>query len=488
MGAEGKKRPGEPFQTTAKQWNEIIDAAEYVKARNLPGSSRPAAVQPSKDSGIVRVKNDSGSALAQFAIAGVSAPIFNPSDSDKLPEFKRQPAFSVVEPEAEAHRGAFVVTLEPIPDGSVGSAVVAGVVQCLVNVSNEDHRRATVIEGDSAKLESAHSGGAEIITCQAGTGEKWAVVRLGNGTKLEILSGVYASSLAKAGGGSSPGSASSASFTVKKSAGGATANVGDSVTVTNYDVEFERESGKWGQVYRDEYTFPQWWPLNIAGEGEDSDSDSSEGSGSDSGGNSGSDSDSDSGGGDGGQLAAPDGGECPDGYQRISVSLRTPEGCEDCESDSGSDSDSGDDDCNFICVQSGLLGTYSCPVECVSGACCDGESIPSRIYCDIENSDHPNIEDQTLEMNWSESDGWWSGSVDCGATLYLDCGNASGFDFWWDDHVNVHTVIDGITCNPLGVSALGKVFSGLGGDASCDAGSSTADFHFYASPTDAAQC
>jgi hypothetical protein len=95
-------------------------------------------------------------------------------------EFKNRVALSCVTPDIDAHEGRFVVLAEPLAVGAIGRAYIAGVCPVQVNVTDEAHGYASIADGDTTQLASATSGPAQILWKAAGTGSRWAVVRLGN--------------------------------------------------------------------------------------------------------------------------------------------------------------------------------------------------------------------------------------------------------------------------------------------------------------------
>ena len=58
-------------------------------------------------------------------------------------------------------------------------AMALGLCPVKITVENEDHAFADVNDGEAATLKSTATGAAQILWKEDGTGEKWAVVRLG---------------------------------------------------------------------------------------------------------------------------------------------------------------------------------------------------------------------------------------------------------------------------------------------------------------------
>ena len=110
-------------------------------------------------------------------IAAITGPVLNPATD--LPGFMERTALLSHLPEVPADDGQFVIFLEPVPDGDMGMAVVAGVVPVQIDVVNAAHKYADVKHEDVSELQSRLVGAAEILWKESGTGTKWALVRLG---------------------------------------------------------------------------------------------------------------------------------------------------------------------------------------------------------------------------------------------------------------------------------------------------------------------
>jgi len=175
-------RTGQRLDIPAGDWNAAMDAAADLRTRQMAfrAGSDPAWLQ----SGVVRVRNDSGADRSAFDVLGVSGVIVEPADN--LAEFQRRGRVCLtgVVPAKADHVGKFVVLIEPLADGAIGKAVAAGVVQCQVDVQSEGDQYAEVADG-SYTLASGDGGTARILSVQSGTGVKWAVVRIGNATAGE---------------------------------------------------------------------------------------------------------------------------------------------------------------------------------------------------------------------------------------------------------------------------------------------------------------
>jgi hypothetical protein len=169
---------GDKLEIPAAAWNACLDAAE---AHRQGGAPPPAnGPQQFRQADIVLVKNSSGSTVSRFGVLGISGVIFTPSAA--LASFQNQVAFTGVTPTTADHKGKFVICLEPIANGKVGRAWIAGVCQVEIDVTDAAHKFAEVKNSDRTQLASSGSGSARILYSPGGTGTKSCVVRFGNHT------------------------------------------------------------------------------------------------------------------------------------------------------------------------------------------------------------------------------------------------------------------------------------------------------------------
>lgn len=172
-------KPGDPI--SAEQANLIRRLLRReVTGPGVHADSTGWHVRPSArliDRTVI-VKNDSGSNLGQFAVLGIDDPVYSPDGMEVV--FEERVRLEGVVPDEDVHRGRFVVLLEPANDGKDALAVVSGVVQVHVSVSDEAHEFADMVDGEMAHLKSGIEGAAQILWKETGTGVKWAVVRIGN--------------------------------------------------------------------------------------------------------------------------------------------------------------------------------------------------------------------------------------------------------------------------------------------------------------------
>jgi hypothetical protein len=179
-----KVQPGQRLEITAEAYNAFLDAARAVREHKQFGTEASPFF---RQSGIVKVKNASGSDQARFAVLGLTTPLILPADN--LDEFKRQVTFQGVVPVPNQHAGRFAVLLEPLPAGQIGLAVIAGVVPVRLAVDPAQlYDGAEIIPGDTEKLRNVPHGSARVLWIQpsdpndpSSLYRRWAIVRLDHG-------------------------------------------------------------------------------------------------------------------------------------------------------------------------------------------------------------------------------------------------------------------------------------------------------------------
>lgn len=171
---------GSPLRIPANDWNKIVDATRAYYEQQAGGRGPIPATAGTKQTGIVLVRNDSGSDLARNAVVGINSPIILPGDH--LDEFLRQVALTVVTPTKDQHAAAghFAVLLDPLPATGIGRAYVSGICPVQIDLLDEEHTTAGVIDGDATKLESGKPG-TQIIWYDEAPSEttRWALINLG---------------------------------------------------------------------------------------------------------------------------------------------------------------------------------------------------------------------------------------------------------------------------------------------------------------------
>ena len=159
MGDSLKKvQPGDKLRIPASTFNTFIDVARDHLANRHNAKRRPEMpVQP--PGVILTIRNDSGSDRGRFEILGLDEPVFPPEDNTA--DFSRGPIMSGVYPVDPDHRGAFVVTLEPIASGAIGRATVQGAVYVQVDIADADvDGWADIEDGETGNLKACLYGSA----------------------------------------------------------------------------------------------------------------------------------------------------------------------------------------------------------------------------------------------------------------------------------------------------------------------------------------
>jgi hypothetical protein len=168
---------GDKFQVKASTWNSFIDAAEHHKHTQLKLGAD--TLWGSIKTGIVLVRNDSGSLLEQFMPVILDDLIIQPDDAEKEQEFKsRVPVFSGKKVSADNKDKPFAILQVPLESEKIGKALIQGITPAKINVGNESHQYAKL---DASELVSCSNGVGRILWKESGTGEKWALLQLGGG-------------------------------------------------------------------------------------------------------------------------------------------------------------------------------------------------------------------------------------------------------------------------------------------------------------------
>jgi hypothetical protein len=168
------------FMPSAQTWNSMMDAIESSR-RGARDFGHPW--HDTDQSGIVLIQNNSGATVDRFGILGIDGPLNAPdSEADPDPFLDFTPMLSGVTPDIDLHRGRFAILLEGLGDGEVGPAVVSGICQVIINVADETTTRtgAEIVDAQSGYLAARHHGSATILYREGGTGEQWAIVKLGS--------------------------------------------------------------------------------------------------------------------------------------------------------------------------------------------------------------------------------------------------------------------------------------------------------------------
>jgi hypothetical protein len=206
---------GAPLRFSTRRENLISEVARNFQRNRKPIGADPTAIY-SPDQ-LVWVRNDSGDDAQEYDVLGISGMGIGPTDN--LNNFKwTRPVLTAVTPTQASHFGKFVIPFEPIADGKVGRAFIAGACVAYIDMKAAGDRYADVTDGDSDHLTSGDIGAAEILWAASGTGIQWAFVRLGH-----LNTGLFEVSLASDGGATGSKTATATwTYTAKSLSGGIT--------------------------------------------------------------------------------------------------------------------------------------------------------------------------------------------------------------------------------------------------------------------------
>jgi len=168
--------PGDQLQIRATAWNRMLELLRRDTAQR-GGRAGPGALGDSvQATTVVLVQNATGSAASHGYCLSIDDLPTDPTDSP--PAWLSRPVLSGGEPTDAAD--PFVILLEPLGDGAVGRAAIAGLAIAQVDVTDTGHGYAAPTAGDATKLTSAASGPARILWRESGsTGTQACVLLLG---------------------------------------------------------------------------------------------------------------------------------------------------------------------------------------------------------------------------------------------------------------------------------------------------------------------
>jgi hypothetical protein len=193
-----KVQAGQPLAIPASAYNAFIDAALDFRQRT---AHIVQGAQPSfQQTGVILVRNDSGSDRARFEVLGLDVPVITPDVNEEA--FRNRLALAGVLPAVDTHEGRYAVLSEPVAAGKIGRAVVDGVTVVKVTVADEaqEPRFAEMADGDATGLAAQASGSTAILWRAGGTGPQWAVVRLLGKPAAAVGLHVFPVALSQTGG------------------------------------------------------------------------------------------------------------------------------------------------------------------------------------------------------------------------------------------------------------------------------------------------
>lgn len=175
--------PGQPVRNYASERNILCEMAREFLGRRGRMAAERLAEQGFRPA-IISCKNLAEAEVPRFGVLGIDGPRFGPEDN--ADEFQSNPLLKGVTPVVDHddptildHVGRFVVTLELSVTDRIVRACHSGVTIARLLVNEEEDRYADVGDEETGYLVTQVRGAAEILWKEEGTGEKWAIVRLG---------------------------------------------------------------------------------------------------------------------------------------------------------------------------------------------------------------------------------------------------------------------------------------------------------------------
>lgn len=166
---------GQRLRVPARDYNAFAAAAEDFERRRLQQQTEP----PSRRE-VIYVRNDSGADRGRFDVLGLDVPVILPEDNPD--HFAVQIALSGVLPAAAHVGGSWAVLLEPLAEGAIGRACLAGACVARVKRNAATDRYCDVAAGN-VRLQSSATGPAQVLWIEPVTlgTDAWAILRIGAG-------------------------------------------------------------------------------------------------------------------------------------------------------------------------------------------------------------------------------------------------------------------------------------------------------------------
>ena len=126
-----RQTAGQAFDPSAGTWNRFVDVALEAE-RNADKPDSAGKSEP-KSQTLVWVKNSSSNCHGRYCAMKIDTPTITPTDNEG--EFLGRIAFGAVDLTGEGPE-KFLVLQEPLADGQIGKAAIAGVTQARIFISS----------------------------------------------------------------------------------------------------------------------------------------------------------------------------------------------------------------------------------------------------------------------------------------------------------------------------------------------------------------
>lgn len=167
--SDGKATSGAPFKPPrAELWNNMLNAGQAFANGQLSNGTPPPIRPRSTD--IIKIKNTSDAARRKGEILMIEDKAIEDVTDENIWLKGIEP---LVEGFVDCHFG---ILKEPAQVDDVVSVQVSGCCTALVDIIDEEHRRAKIVDEEFV-LVSSPDGPLEILFAPDGTGEKTCVVR-----------------------------------------------------------------------------------------------------------------------------------------------------------------------------------------------------------------------------------------------------------------------------------------------------------------------
>lgn len=173
---------GSPLKISVRDWNamlRIVRREEQSQTNSPSGGGHSGGEHPAITATIL---NTEGAAWN----AGYVAAVNNATGEFLNPNYRHAAIHPVLEAftpllTTDANKLKICILLEPIASGKFGTAVFQGFATCVVNIRDEAHGYATLVDNDASKLQSDVYGPVVIVDrSSTGTGDKTCMVYVDN--------------------------------------------------------------------------------------------------------------------------------------------------------------------------------------------------------------------------------------------------------------------------------------------------------------------
>lgn len=181
--ALNKVTQGQEFIPVASTWNAFVDAANFV-SNNVVNTSSDAK-RTLNQTGIILVKNTTGSTIEPFSVVALKTVMIEPVNDASKRTFQYDMPFFEIEAYTEnTTKKPVAIVQEPIKNNATGKAMVLGVTAAKVNVDNKEHYSAIPDVKNKFKLTSSSDGDIKILWKPEQTGEQLCMLAIGVGGML----------------------------------------------------------------------------------------------------------------------------------------------------------------------------------------------------------------------------------------------------------------------------------------------------------------